>query len=254
MKTLIISIASLAVLASCSYPMGLVGIGSEVMGDNDSASLMNPSLEPQAMAIIEQNCTGCHTQTGGPANVYNLTDTNHLLTTGMLVPGDADASFLYTITQSDQMPPGGGVSQSDKDILRRWIAGDSGGSTPTPTPTPSPSPTPIPTPTPSPTPSPTPTPTPTPTPVPTVTYASLRASIFQPKCLACHTGSSAKAGVALDTYAGATKTNSINKTTPTSSRIYVTTKNGSMPTSGAKLTADQYNSLLIWVQNGAPEK
>ena len=84
--------------------------------------------------------------------------------------------------------------------------------TPPPTPTPTvPGPTATPTPTtPPPTPTPTtPPPTPTPTmPPPSVTLSSLQTTVFTPKCIGCHGGSSPEAGMNLS--AGQSFSNLVN--------------------------------------------
>ena len=85
---------------------------------------------------------------------------------------------------------------------------------------------------------------------PTVTFQSLNASLFQPRCVACHTGANGSGGHSFDTYAGVRAGVDVN--TPTSSHIYVAMTNGSMPKGGPRISAADEALLLQWIQAGAP--
>jgi mono/diheme cytochrome c family protein len=239
---------------SCAFgPAGSgFGVGSSSSDTkNGSSALINPFTD-KAMSVISNECTTCHTSTSGPSNIYGLTDSAHLLNAGLIVPGAPDQSVLYNVIASGVMPPNGRLSGSDQAAIHDWILAAAPGATPTPAPSPAPpGPTPRPTATPKPGPSATPAPTPTPTPTPAPpSFTSLRNSIFNPKCVACHSASGASAGYAFDSYAAVKQT--VNTTAPASSLVYTVTKSGSMPKNSSSLTSAQLSQLLQWIQAGAP--
>ena len=206
-----------------------------------SAGLTN-AYEQQALAIIQTNCTSCHSSSTGPAGVYDLTDPNHLVSGGMIVPGQPSQSVLYNAITSGIMPPGGALAQSDQQTLNLWITAAAEPSTPTPTPAPTPRPTA--------TPNPTPTPTPSPTPISSISFKNLESTIFQPKCVGCHSAGHSDGGYAFDSYSGVK--NAVNLGTPTSSAVYAATNSGAMPQGGSRLTSSQESQILQWIKNGAP--
>jgi uncharacterized membrane protein len=207
------------------------------------------SYEQKALTIIQTNCTSCHTTGSGPAGVFNLTDPQHLIASGLISPGQPDQSALIAAINTG-MPPTGPLSASDKLAIENWIAAMSLVPVATPTPVPAtPTPTPRPSPTPTPIPS-GPTPTPTPTPVSAASFKNIQTTILQPKCVSCHSGSSPSAGYNLSTYSGVMA--GVNVSSPTSSVIYTAVVSGSMPKGSSALTSAQKSLLLQWIQAGAP--
>jgi uncharacterized membrane protein len=221
--------------------MDLMGIAKtgESIDLGSSAALMDPAKQASALAIISNNCSGCHGETSGSAGIYGLTNVSHLISAGLLVPGNADSSRLYQVIAQGIMPPGGPLSAADQETIRSWIAGTGssgaggGGAGGSPG---------------QPSPSPTPTPTPTP-PTPVATFTYIRANILN-KCVGCHNASSATAGYAFDTYTGTKR--AVNLTTPNRSLLYTITQQGTMPPRPAvALTSDQTNLILSWIEKGA---
>lgn len=76
--------------------------------------------------ILSANCAyaGCH-NSGSAQNGVILSDYNSVINTGDVRAGDLDGSDLYeVITETDPdkvMPPTGRMSQSNIDIIRKWI-------------------------------------------------------------------------------------------------------------------------------------
>lgn len=131
------------------------------------------------------------------------------------------------------MPPDAPLSLENQTLLQGWI--DQGApefdvATPTPRPSPKPSASPSPSPKPSPSPS-------------AATYTYLRSKIIVPRCLSCHSGGGASAGVALDTYTQVY--NARNK-------ILSTMQSGSMPKGSSKIPAADITSFQQWINAGAP--
>src|ERR1700692_33952 len=81
--------------------------------ESSSLSLTN-SYEASALAILQTNCASCHTATSVPTNVYVLNDVNHMVATGLIVPGSPSQSEIYTMVSSGIMPPTGALSASDQ--------------------------------------------------------------------------------------------------------------------------------------------
>ncbi|MGZ3689352.1 MAG: c-type cytochrome domain-containing protein [Bdellovibrionota bacterium] len=92
----------------------------------------------------------------------------------------------------------------------------------------------------------------------TPTFSSITANIFQSKCLSCHSGAQAQAGVQLESYAAimnAPETHHHEIVTPRdaeNSHIYEAVKAGEMPPGGPKLTDAELQAIHDWIQGGAP--
>ncbi|MGZ3786578.1 MAG: cytochrome c, partial [Bdellovibrio sp.] len=180
----------------------------------------DPKLQSSALAILDKNCSSCHTQSSGPMNVYGLNDVNHLFSSGLLVAGDPSKSSLFTAIQSGTMPPAGPLSAADQDVIKNFIiAAASVATTPTTPSTPS-----------------------TPTPIATIdpNLQSAALNIFSTNCSSCHTQTSGPAGV----Y-GLTDINHLFSSgllvagDPTTSLAFTAIQAGTMPPSGPLSAADQ---------------
>ena len=241
----VLSILSMMVsvfLMDCSQgPLGSSWQGGGILGSGGNSSLsagLSNAYEQSAMTIIQQNCTSCHGSGTGPAGVYDLTDPSHLASSGLIVAGQPDQSTLFIAISSGVMPPTGSLSASDQQVISEWIL--AANAQPTPAPTPSPV-----------TATPTPTPNqPTPTPAATVSFATLESTIFQAKCVGCHSSGGASGGYAFDSYNGVKA--AVNLSNPTASVVYTATNSGSMPQGGSRLTSSQETQILQWIQSGAP--
>jgi mono/diheme cytochrome c family protein len=222
---------------ACSQ--GPLGFGNDSSATLTIGSTVLPPamLQQLARSIMIDNCASCHTATGGPGNVYNLTDSVHLISSGLVVPGNPEQSQIYQSIVSGAMPPGGSLSVNDKVIVREWIvamadpSNGSGGSN-------------------GPAPVPSPQGTPTSTPPPNVSFADLQATIFQLKCTGCHGATAPAAQINLTTYAGVRT--QVNLGTPSSSKLYLSVTTGGMPKNAAALASGDINKILYWIQNGAP--
>jgi formylglycine-generating enzyme required for sulfatase activity len=70
--------------------------------------------------ILEQNCTGCHHDSSEPKHI-DLTSRAFVLSHKLVIPGQPDASPLYTSIKSGAMPPSGKLSPGDIDGIEHWI-------------------------------------------------------------------------------------------------------------------------------------
>ncbi len=121
---------------------GLDGKGGEAGAGPDLKA--TPGLLADVRRILTDHCAPCHSGRenlafGGFGDIFN---TEAMRARGLVVPGDPDASQLYTRVSDDQMPPGaveGGlgagvvdpfdparlirpVAAPDKERLREWVA------------------------------------------------------------------------------------------------------------------------------------
>lgn len=91
------------------------------------------------------------------------------------------------------------------------------------------------------------------------TFSWLAANVFQPKCVQCHSGAGAQAGVDLSSYqaiqnAPATHGHAIVEGgDPNDSHLYDEVQDGSMPPAGTlpKVTPSELSALHDWIQGGA---
>lgn len=226
---------------ACSQgPLGLSQESEAVLtigGNSGSTSLSD--LSAKSSQILATNCSSCHTATTGPSGIYDLTDTNHLISSSLIVVGQPDQSVIYQAISTGTMPPGGGLSASDIATIHDWIValGQSSGG-PTPTPAPGPSPTPG---------GPTPAPSSTPTPV---SFANLQSTILNAKCTGCHSGATPAGNHDLTTYANVMTV--VNVSNPANSALYTAVTTGGMPKNAAPLSSLDVNKILTWIQQGAP--
>lgn len=183
-----------------------------------------PPEEAAALTILAQKCAGCHGATAGPANVYNLTNKEHLINSKLIIPGNPGSSRIFIAIQAGTMPKGSPLSMAEQDVIRKFIMGAAGGDVNAPEPPP-------------------------PTPEPKFNY--IKTQIIGPKCASCHYQGSAKGGYTFDTYNGVLR--AVNKLKPESSAIYKEARDGDMPPRpNPQLSSAELNLILDWIKKGAP--
>lgn len=83
--------------------------------------IIDPALHDQAMALLNQQCVTCHgAASSGYGGFRTVDDFSAMMTLGHVVPGNAQGSLIYQKIENGSMPPGG-MAQSDRDLIRRWI-------------------------------------------------------------------------------------------------------------------------------------
>lgn len=97
----------------------------------------SPDLQAKAMTILSTNCKDCH-NTQALGGLGQILDVNSLIQTKFIIPGDANASRLYSAIATNRMPPSYSLSQDDKNVISSWIVslGAPPASGPSPQPTP----------------------------------------------------------------------------------------------------------------------
>lgn len=93
-------------------------------GSNSSGALGgDPVAQEKAMAYLQSNCLGCH-GANGSGGVSNITDINHLIASGLIVPGNPTAGRLIGSMEDGSMPTAQRASTADLQIIRDWLGSD----------------------------------------------------------------------------------------------------------------------------------
>jgi uncharacterized membrane protein len=90
----------------------------------------------------------------------------------------------------------------------------------------------------------------------TVSFAKDILPILETSCVSCHGGEKTSKGLDLKSYAslmaGSQNGSVVTAGDATKSALVISVQSGKMPKRGTKLTADQLQLLLDWVNAGAP--
>ena len=224
----IISIISIFIWTVIGCSQGAL---STNWGSNSDQGGMNSSYRYQsaALSILETNCASCHTPTSGPVNVFGFNDVNHMVSAGLVIPGNPSQSAIYSAVVGGTMPPSGALSSSDQQIISAWIV-EIGSVSPNPAPAPTPNP------------QPTPTPAPAPAPAdPNATFTYIEKNILGISCSRCH---------GFNTYNSVMSI--VSAGSPNSSSLYTEVSSGNMPKNSSPMTSSQIKIIYDWIAAGAP--
>lgn len=101
------------------------GFAGSLASEIDSPANLCSTLESQSMAIMTEQCLGCHGNHGiSSGNFRNATNLAMMLEDGVIVPGAAEASLLAKCMHPSfptAMPPGVGSSPEDIATVEAWI-------------------------------------------------------------------------------------------------------------------------------------
>ena len=185
-------------------------------------------LKPQAMRLLQVNCAGCH-QSDALGGISKIMDVDHIVSTGLVVMGDATKGRLIGSIQDGSMPARGShltLSTGDRQVLSSWI----GSMKLVPINPAAPSLAPL--------------------PVLMPSYQSISANILIPKCTSCHGAARADSGIRYDSYAATMRTVSANSAA--NSKLYTECRNGSMPDRPfVALSAAEISTIQTWINLGA---
>ena len=91
-------------------------------GSSLGLSLQDQLVQEQskALVILANNCASCHgtIPSGGVANITNV---DHLIESGLIVPGRPEDSPLISSVESNLMPPSNPLQTGDKITLENWV-------------------------------------------------------------------------------------------------------------------------------------
>ncbi len=87
------------------------------------------------------------------------------------------------------------------------------------------------------------------------TYEALRANVFKPVCMRCHSGDKPAKGLDLSTYRSAlSHRRAVIPFNLKESRVHKKTASGEMPRGGPRLGKQEVSTIAAWIRAGAPEK
>ncbi len=193
-------------------------------------------------AVLDLKCISCHGSAG--AGGVNLSTYDSIKSNpGLVNPGDAQYSRLYTEVATGSMPDGGpALSAEEVAAIGNWIQNGApngnfaaGGVNP---------------------PAPPFVPPVNPPPTTSSNYAQLQTKLFDVSCVKCHSGSKPSGKVDLSDYQkimANTKT-VIVAGNPNASLAFTEITGGSMPPSGKAIDAVLVELLRKWIETGAKEK
>lgn len=207
-------------LSSCGGEAGKLKF--KLVEGQSSPTQTNNSIGKNASganAILTANCASCHDNGVSMGGLGSLAEAD-LIQNGYLIPGDPANSRVYIRMNDGTMPPSGSLSSGDITSVYTWIA-DMQGTVSLPALAP--------------------------------TYTSLRANVFNPKCIGCHNDTNKNQlgdGYSMDDYVDLTR--KVNAGNPNESAVYKKCAEGEMPPSrNNSLTQEELNALYQWIANGA---
>lgn len=82
----------------------------------------DPVLKAQAIAILTSKCSSCH-QSASMGNVTQILDLNHLVASGLLIPGEPTQGRLVHSMEGGTMPPSPAVvTPAELTTIKNWIS------------------------------------------------------------------------------------------------------------------------------------
>ncbi len=229
-------IASLLILNSCGFTH-LKDVAPE--SSAYTYSIDQIGYKEVNELVLKPNCIECHNQSVHKGSI--ILDS--------FVNVKANLGLVQNEVVGQTMPPDGSLPSNQIKLVSDWIkngAPEFASEVPTPSPTSTPhaSPTPV------------ATATPIVTPTPSVlvaTYTSIRANIFVPKCLSCHSAGASEKKLPLDNYETMMANSSLIKAgNPNNSTVYIEVSGGTMPPRHRNpVTAEEVAVIKTWIQNGA---
>ncbi len=180
MKKPILLVAAMAVLFfACQHQVASPGIPNGGGGNDTTSSgggITADSLvcfEGDVLPIFVSSCAigGCH-DSKSKAEGYVLDNFENITKRG-IKPGDPGGSEIYRQIASGEMPPGGGLSSTQVNLISRWIKEGAKNTTNCNSCDSS-----------------------------VFTYSAAISVIMSTNCTGCHSGSNASGGINLSTYSG----------------------------------------------------
>lgn len=202
---------------------GTTSVGSGSIG-------ISPTFAWIQANVLTPRCVICHRGASAPAG-YDLSSYDAVMMGGRVMAGNPTASVFFQRINNNSMPPGGpALSAEVKAAISQWIANGAmndapvggvvgGGQAPPPLPPLEPK------------------------------FSSIMANIIGPRCLACHSSVSPRAGVVLQDY------NSVRRYVTArdagDSDLYKVIEDNEMPQSGGPLSFEQKETIRQWINAGA---
>lgn len=197
-------------------------------GDFGAKTSASKELERLAMKVVNAKCAGCHNTQMPSGGVDYLTNVDSLLYYRMVIPGEPQLSYLYTVISKGSMPPAPNtLSSSEIKAIYDWI--QDGFVDPSKIGVIAPPPT---------------------SNVLEPKFSSINKLVLQMSCLGCHNSTTPSGGVSYSTYASTL--NTVQPGNVNASALYISISTGKMPKGGTPLSSSQLSVIQTWIQNGAP--
>lgn len=236
LKVLALSILAFSFLVGCGRPSRMMDESALALS---SASV--PDFETLNKTIFTPKCIACHAA---------FATYEGLMSSGVVLNKNPEQSQLYLKVASGQMPKGGPtLSEASVKAIYNWISAGSpqtvaGGGVPVPGTTDPGTSAPG-------TPGAPGTP---PAPAPgeiSPTFAWIQANVFNSRCVICHRGTSAPAGLDLSSYQLISSSGRVLPGNPAGSVLFQRINNNTMPPGGPALSDEVKQAIATWIQNGA---
>jgi mono/diheme cytochrome c family protein len=103
--------------------LGLVGCDDVLFGQADEGEDEGPSQDGYAgvVEIVTVNCYGCHSAAANTSAGFNLDLETDLHASTVGVAGGYGVPLVVPGSTGGTMPPGGGLSDANTDVVRAWI-------------------------------------------------------------------------------------------------------------------------------------
>lgn len=210
---------------------GLLNQGSSLDGFTLE---VDQALQAQSLSILSTRCASCHDQ-ASMGNVTRILDVNHLISTGLVTPGDPNAGRLIGSIAGGTMPPGGGMPAAELQTIKNWVSSMRlVGNVPPPSPSPTPAPLPA-----------------NKTVQVNATLHTQAMNIINVNCAGCHFAGQAGGGISniLDVN-HLVRTGMITVGDSTKGRLIGSIVDGTMPKgTAARVTAADLQTLRNWINS-----
>jgi mono/diheme cytochrome c family protein len=97
-------------------------VASSAAGTSLGTIESDPILKAQAIAILQTKCSACH-GTASLGNVTQILDLDHLVASGLIIPGNPNQGRLILSVQGGTMPPAPTtVSAGELVTIKNWVS------------------------------------------------------------------------------------------------------------------------------------
>ncbi|MEZ4735224.1 MAG: c-type cytochrome domain-containing protein [Caldilineaceae bacterium] len=232
---------AIALVAESGLPVGSVAAEEAAATAEPSTDLANVNFQDHVLPIFEQHCAECHGE-DDPEEGLQLTTYKGVMAGSfygsVIKPGDPEGSYLLELVVTGQMPKRGpDLSQAEIDTIIAWInagAPETGAATTEATATED-----------------------TATASAAVSFQNDVLPLFVEHCSECHGDDEPEEGLVLTSYkdvmAGSVYGSVIKPGEPDGSYLVELVATGQMPKRGADLTPDQVDTIVAWIEAGAPD-
>ena len=226
MKLIFITLGSLVTLIAyqnCSNNMAPLSLDGSSFSASSSV-LSASETETQALAVLNNKCVACHSESTNQGGISYIADVNALKYFRVVIPGEPAVSPMYTVlTQNPEHMPM--LSQSQMNLIYSWIQIGMSPAAPVAPPNIIPL---------------------------GGSYASVMRNVIAPKCLSCHNAQAGRPD--FSSYTSIMASNTVKPNDPVGSLIMNAigpTPTKRMPPTGPQLSVLEQKAVSDWIASGA---